>query len=214
MEEFLSKAYAARLRNELRSDRVLENLPPPLMRKSDTVYISVVDRDRNCVSFINSVYLSFGSQRVSPTYGITLHNRGLGFSLDPSHANAIGPGRRPLHTIMPGLATKNGRPWLSFGVVGGDYQPFGQVHVLTGIQNYGLDPQEALDQPRIFYLDGYTVVERGIPSDTVQGLKDLGHRVVEAPAPLGGGQIIEIDWDDGVLIGGSDHRMDGCALGY
>ncbi len=214
MQEFLSKDYAARLRAELRLDRVMDNLPPPLMRKSDTVYVSVVDCDRNCVSLINSVYLAFGSQRVSPAYGIVLHNRGVGFSLNPAHPNAIGPSKRPLHTIMPGLATREGRPWLNFGVVGGDYQPFGQVHVLTGIQDFGMDSQEALDQPRIFYKDGDSVVERGVPTDTVNELKNLGHRTKEALVPLGGGQVIEIDWRQGVLIGGSDPRMDGCALGY
>jgi gamma-glutamyltranspeptidase/glutathione hydrolase len=213
-KEILSKEYAARLRNEIRRDRVIDNLPQPLMRKSDTVYLTVVDRDRNCVSFINSVYWGFGSTRVSPTYGITLQNRGMGFSLDPTHPNAIGPGKRPLHTIMPGLALKEGRPFLSYGVMGGDYQPFGHTHVLTGIADFGFDPQEAIDQPRVFYSQGNTQVERGIPFKAIEGLRKLGHRIVEAPEPLGGGQMIKIDWVEGVLIGGSDARMDGCALGY
>lgn len=214
VNEILSKDYAARLRNEIRRDRVADHLPPPLMRKSDTVYLTVVDRDRNCVSFINSVYWGFGSTRVSPTYGITLQNRGMGFSLDPAHPNVIGPGKRPLHTIMPGLALKDGRPFLCYGVMGGDYQPFGHTHVLTGIVDFGLDPQEAIDQPRVFYSLRDTQVERGVPIDTVEGLRKLGHRLVEATEPLGGGQMIKIDWSEGVLIGGSDARMDGCALGY
>jgi gamma-glutamyltranspeptidase/glutathione hydrolase len=214
VDEILSKSYAARLRNEIRNDCMLDHLPPPLMRKSDTVYLTVVDRDRNCASFINSVYWGFGSTRVSPTYGITLQNRGMGFSLDPAHPNAIGPGKRPLHTIMPGFALKEGRPFLSYGVMGGDYQPFGHTHVLTGIVDFGLDPQEAIDQPRVFYSLGDTQVERSVPLDTVKGLKKLGHRVVEATEPHGGGQMIKIDWIEGVLIGGSDPRMDGCALGY
>jgi gamma-glutamyltranspeptidase/glutathione hydrolase len=214
LQEFLSKDYAARLRGEIQSDRMMDNLPPPLMRKSDTVYITVVDRDHNCVSFINSVYWSFGSTRVAPTYGIILQNRGMGFSLDPEHPNAIGPGKRPLHTIMPGLALKNGRPLLSYGVVGGDYQPYGHAHVLTGIVDFGLDPQETLDQPRVFYSQGETQVERGLPDAAVDGLRKRGHRICRPPEPLGGGQIIAIDWAEGVLIGGSDSRMDGSALGY
>jgi gamma-glutamyltranspeptidase/glutathione hydrolase len=213
-QEFLSKDYAAKLRNEIHSDRVMDHVLPSLMRKSDTVYITVVDRDRNCVSFINSVYWGFGSTRVAPTYGITLQNRGLGFSLDPAHPNTIGPAKRPLHTIMPGLALKNGRPFLSYGVMGGDYQPFGHTHVLTGIADFGLDPQEAIDQPRVFHSQGETQVERGVPAETVEGLRKLGHHVAPAPEPLGGGQMIQIDWSEGVLIGGSDSRMDGCALGY
>jgi len=213
-DEFLSKSYAEQLRNELRRDRVLTTLPPPLMRKSDTVYLTVVDRDRNCVSFINSVYYGFGSTRVSPKYGISLQNRGMGFSLDPAHPNAIGSGKRPLHTIMPGLALKDGRPFLCYGVMGGDYQPFGHTHVLTGVIDFGLDPQEAVDQPRVFHSQGDTVVEHGVPPDAVAELRKLGHRVVEAVEPLGGGQMIKIDWSEGVLIGGSDPRMDGCAVGY
>ena len=214
LQELLSKDYAAQLRRDISTDRLMDHLPPPLMRKSDTVYITVVDRDHNCVSFINSIYWNFGSTRVAPTYGITLQNRGVGFSLDPAHPNAIGPGKRPLHTIMPGLVLKGGRPFLSYGVVGGDYQPFGHTHVLTGIADFGLDPQETIDQPRVFYSQGETQVERGVPAAAVEGLKRLGHRVVPAPEPLGGGQMIEIDWAEGVLIGGSDSRMDGCALGY
>lgn len=214
LEEILSKDYAARLREEISPQRVATHLPPPLMRKSDTVYLTVVDRDRNCVSFINSVYSGFGSTRVTPTYGITLQNRGMGFSLDPNHPNAVGPGKRPLHTIMPGMALKNGRPWLVYGVMGGDYQPFGHTHVLTGVTDLGLDPQEAIDQPRIFHSMGKTVVEHSVPQKTIELLRKMGHSIVEATEPHGGGQMIMIDWDEGVLIGGSDGRMDGCALGY
>jgi gamma-glutamyltranspeptidase/glutathione hydrolase len=214
LEEILSKGYAARLRTSIRMDRMMDHLPPSVLRKSDTAYVTVVDRDRNCVSFINSIYGPFGSARCAPTYGILLHNRGTGFSLDPAHPNAIGPGKRPLNTIMPGLVVQSGRPLLSFGVVGADYQPFGQVHVLTGIADFGLDPQEAIDQPRVFYAEGETQVEPGVPAGTLRDLERLGHRVVEAREPLGGGQAIQIDWSEGVLVGGSDPRLDGIALGY
>ena len=212
--EFLSKDYAAKLSKEIKVDRVMRHLPPPLMRKSETVYITVVDKDRNCASFINSVYWGFGSTRVAPTYGITLQNRGIGFSLDPAHPNAISAGKRPLHTIMLGMALKAGRPFLSYGVMGGDYQPFGHTHVLTDIVDFGLDPQEALDQGRVFYSNDEVQAEHGVPAEAVEGLRKLGHKVVSAPEPLGGGQMIQIDWTEGVLIGGSDARMDSCALGY
>jgi gamma-glutamyltranspeptidase/glutathione hydrolase len=115
---------------------------------------------------------------------------------------------------MPGLVLKDGRPFLSYGVMGGDYQPFGHTHVLTGLIDFALDPQEALDQPRVFYSLGDTQVERGVPADVVEALRRFGHRVVPAPEPLGGGQMIKLEWSEGVLIGGSDPRMDGCALGY
>jgi gamma-glutamyltranspeptidase/glutathione hydrolase len=210
----LSKDYAAELRRAIRPDRTMTHLPPSVMRKSDTVYLTVVDRDRNCVSLINSVYWGFGSTRVAPSFGIVLQNRGMGFSPDPAHPNAIGPAKRPLHTIMPGLVLKDGRPFLSYGVMGGDYQPFGHTHVLTGLIDFALDPQEALDQPRVFYSLGDTQVERGVPADVVEALRRFGHRVVPAPEPLGGGQMIKLEWSEGVLIGGSDPRMDGCALGY
>jgi gamma-glutamyltranspeptidase / glutathione hydrolase len=214
VKELLSKKYAALLRQEIDRGRVMTHLPPPLMRKSDTVYLTVVDRDLNCVSFINSVYWGFGSTRVAPKYGITLQNRGIGFSLDPAHPNAIGPGKRPLHTIMPGLALQDGRPLLAYGVMGGDYQPFGHTHVLTGVVDFGLDPQEAIDQARIYYSNGDTQLERGVPREAARRLQDMGHRIVAAPEPLGGGHMIKIDWSEGVLIGGADFRMDGCALGY
>jgi gamma-glutamyltranspeptidase / glutathione hydrolase len=213
-QEILSKDYAARLRREIREDRAMDHLPSALLRKSDTVYVTVVDRDRNAVSLINSVYWGFGSTRVTPAFGIVLQNRGLGFSADPTHPNAIGPAKRPLHTIMPGLALEGGRPVLSYGVMGGDYQPFGHVHVLTGIVDFGLDPQEAIDQARVFHFQNETQAERGVPVAAVEGLQRRGHLVVPAPDPLGGGQMIRIDWSEGVLIGGSDSRMDGCALGY
>lgn len=213
-EDLLSKDYAARLRGSIRPDRMMDHLPPGLKRGSDTVYISVVDRDRNCVSFINSVYGPFGSARVAPNYGIVLHNRGMGFSADPAHPNAIGPGKRPLHTIMPGLALKDGRPAYVYGVVGADYQPFGSTHVLTGMVDFGLDPQAAIDQPRVYYCAGETRVEPGLSAATLDEMKRRGHRVVPTRDPLGGGQAIAIDWTEGVLVGGSDPRLDGMALGY
>jgi len=180
----------------------------------DTVYLTVVDRDRNAVSFINSIYYGFGSGRATERSGILLQNRGACFSLDPGHPNCIAPGKRSMHTIIPAMVTSEGRTVLSFGVMGGDYQPMGQVHALTNMVDFGMDTQAALDCPRVHHEEGLLGVETGVPEDVFLALSDRGHRVMRATSPLGGGQAIAIDWRRGVLLAGSDPRKDGCALGY
>ncbi|GAB2174954.1 gamma-glutamyltransferase [Dongia sp. agr-C8] len=212
--EILAKDYAAKLQQRINRDRAIAELPLPLLEASDTVYLCVVDRDRNAVSLINSTYHSFGSGVVAPKSGVILQNRGSSFRLDPKHPNAIAPGKRPMHTIMPGMAVKDGHALMPYGVMGGDYQPFGHVHLLTNILDFGMDPQAALDCGRVFYDAGNVEAERGIPAATVAGLKQRGHTVIEAPEPLGGGQAIQIDHANGTLTAGSDPRKDGCALGY
>jgi gamma-glutamyltranspeptidase/glutathione hydrolase len=192
----------------------LENLPEIEMAMSDTVYISVVDKDRNAVSFINSTFHSFGSGITSPKTGVVLQNRGSSFKLDPLHPNSLAPRKRPMHTIMPGMVTKAGQAVMPFGVMGGDYQPFGHTHLLTNLLDFGMDPQEALDSPRVFYEAGAVVAERGIPEEAISGLKKLGHKVVSAKEPFGGGQAVWIDWEKGTLSGASDPRKDGCAIGF
>ena len=212
--ELLDPAYAAKLRGRIDRDRAATDLPPPLLQQSDTVYLCVVDRDRNAVSLINSTYYSFGSGVVAPKSGVILQNRGSSFRLDPKHPNCIAPGKRPMHTIMPGMAMEVGRALMPFGVMGGDYQPFGHVHLLTNILDFGMDPQAALDCPRVFHDAGFAEVERGIPAGTVLGLQARGHATLVPSEPLGGGQAIRIDWQSGTLTAGSDPRKDGCALGY
>ncbi|WP_415018233.1 gamma-glutamyltransferase [Aestuariivirga sp.] len=212
--QLLSADYAARLRAEINPHKAMTHLPDVPLSKSDTVYISVVDKDRNAVSFINSTYHSFGSGITSPKTGVVLQNRGASFRLDPAHPNVIAPRKRPMHTIMPGMATRNGRAVMPFGVMGGDYQPFGNVHLLTNLLDYGMDPQEAIDLPRVFYEAGSAVVESGIPEGTVAKLKSFGHSIKPPVEPLGGGQAVWIDWERGTLTGASDPRKDGCALGY
>jgi gamma-glutamyltranspeptidase/glutathione hydrolase len=214
VHELLSKSYAAKLTGRIDRDRAATDLPPPLMQSSDTVYLSVVDRDRNAVSFINSTYYSFGSGLVAPKTGIVLQNRGSSFKLDAKHPNCVAPGKRPMHTIMPGMAMKDGRVLMPYGVMGGDYQPFGHVHFLTNVLDFGLDPQAALDQARVFYSQGRVQAERSLPSASIAGLQVRGHSVEISPEPLGGGQAVRIDWEKGTLTGGSDPRKDGCALGY
>jgi gamma-glutamyltranspeptidase/glutathione hydrolase len=210
----LAKNFAAEHVGKIRMDRMLDlpNVAPPM--NPSTIYITVVDKDRNVCSFINSIAHSFGSAIVSNKTGILLQNRAGGFRIQPGHPNCIGPRKRPLHTIIPGLATRNGRAQMSFGVMGGQYQPTGQTHVLTNILDYGCDLQEAIDMPRGLHYEGVYQLEDGVPSDVVRGLQKIGHKTTSIVGPLGGGQAIWIDWDEGTLTGGSDPRKDGCALGY
>lgn len=211
VSDLLSKDYAADLRRLIRRDMAMTDLPPPGVATGDTTYLTVVDRDLNAVSLINSIYHSFGGGIACPRTGVLFQNRGCFFRLDPAHPNAIGGRKRTLHTIMPGMATRGGRAWLAFGVMGGDYQPVGQAHVLTNMLDHGMDVQEAIDCPRAFL--GLRV-ERGLPSATIHGLMERGHAVAITAEALGGGQGVMIDDVNGVLVGGSDPRKDGAALGW
>ncbi|MDP3895414.1 MAG: gamma-glutamyltransferase family protein [Mesorhizobium sp.] len=187
----------------------------PDIPKSDTVYLSVVDRDRRAVSFINSLYDAFGSRVVTPTSGIALQNRGACFSLVEGHPNEIGPGKRPMHTIIPAMAMKDGKPFAAFGVMGGDYQPMGHAHVFSNVVDHGMDPQAAIDHARLFWgEDGVLEAEAGIGTDVRLGLAARGHQLRDAERPHGGGQMIVIDQANGFLVGGSDGRKDGLALGW
>ncbi len=210
----LAREFADEYIGRISMDRLLDlpNVAPPM--NPDTVYITVVDRDRNVCSFINSIAHSFGSAIVSNKTGVLLQNRAGGFRIQVGHPNCIGPGKRPLHTIIPALVTKDGRAQMSYGVMGGQYQPTGQAHVLTNILDFGCDVQEAIDMARGLHYEGVYQLEDGIPADVVEGLQKIGHKTTKLVAPLGGGQAVWIDWDKGTLTGGSDPRKDGCALGY
>src|SRR5580692_10441799 len=210
----LAKQFADEWAGKIRMDRTLDlpNVAPPM--NPSTIYITVVDAERNVCSFINSIAHAFGSAIVSNNTGVLLQNRAGGFRIQPGHPNCIAPGKRPLHTIIPSLVTKGGRAQMPFGVMGGQYQPVGQVHVLTNMLDYGCDVQEAIDMPRGLHYENVYQLEDGVPAAIVEGLKKLGHRTAGVTSPLGGGQAIWIDWDKGTLTGGSDPRKDGCALGY
>ncbi|WP_119303977.1 gamma-glutamyltransferase [Dongia deserti] len=212
--DLLLARHADQLRAVIDPACAMTDLPQMVLPTGDTVYISIVDRDRNAVSFINSTFHSFGSGIVSPKTGVVLQNRGSSFKLDPRHPNCIAPRKRPMHTIMPGMVTRDGHAIMPFGVMGGGYQPFGHVHLLTNMLDFGMDPQAALDAPRVFYDANILEAERAVPSAAVEGLRKRGHRVEIAPEPHGGGQAIWIDWHKGTLTGASDPRKDGCALGY
>jgi gamma-glutamyltranspeptidase/glutathione hydrolase len=180
----------------------------------DTVYISIVDKDRNACSFINSVFHSWGCGLVAGSTGINLNNRGSGFVLEEGHFNQLEPGKRPMNTIIPAMVYRDGKPVLCFGVMGGQYQAMGQTYVLSNWIDYGMDIQQALDAARFMLYDGVLDVETGVPAATRDGLALKGHQVTDDNGPHGGGQAIVIDWEQAVLQGGSDPRKDGCAMGY
>jgi len=214
IEELLSDAHIEKLATLFDPGKRNPNIALPDPTGSDTVYLSIVDRDGMAVSFINSLFGSFGTGIMMPNSGILLQNRGCGFNLRQGHSNAIGPSKRPLHTIIPAMVKKGNKITHSYGVMGGPYQAMGHGHVLSNMLDYGMNPQQALDAPRIFWdKDGALELERGIGTDVQAGLEALGHKCV--PNALhGGGQVIEIDHQRGVLIAGSDPRKDGHAAGY
>lgn len=209
LDKAFAKKLAAKIDPARRSD--LPEAPTP---GNDTVYLTVVDKDRMAVSFINSLYSAWGTGIVTEKTGIALTNRGACFVVDPSHPNTIGPNKRPMHTIIPGMAMRNGKCAYSFGVMGAHYQPMGHAQVVNNIVDYGMDVQQAVDAPRVFFEGEDVLVERGMPRAVSEGLAARGHKVSVTPAPWGGAQIVQIDWDRGVLIAGSEPRKDGCALGY
>ncbi len=180
----------------------------------DTVYITVVDRDRMAVSLIYSIFWPFGAGLASDKFGILFQNRGAGFSLEPGHPNEAAGGKRPLHTIIPGMLRRDRRLVAPFGVMGGAYQPAGHARFVTNCVTYGMDPQAAIDAARSFPEFGELKLERGYGAGVRAELAAMGHKVTVPPRPLGGAQAIWIDAAAGVLIGASDPRKDGCALGY
>jgi gamma-glutamyltranspeptidase/glutathione hydrolase len=212
----LSAEYAGRIRAAIDPARAQE--PAPLIdlpRHPSTVYIAVVDRDGNACSFINTLFENFGTGLVTPQ-GVTLHSRGEAFSLDPRSPNRIEGGKRPLHTIIPGMVSKGDKVVMPFGVMGGQYQAFGHMQFLTRFFDFGFDIQEAMDAPRFMPdpFEGHVDVEWTVPEAVRAELSRRGHRITRPAKPLGGSQAIWIDRDEGVLTGGSDPRKDGCAIGY
>ncbi|HEX8416194.1 MAG TPA: gamma-glutamyltransferase family protein [Methylobacterium sp.] len=214
VEHLLSEAWGASARGAIDMARAQAPTIWPALAHEDTIYLCVVDRDGNAISFINSLFQGFGSAITAPESGVLLHNRGLSFRVDPGHPNTIAPGKRPMHTIIPGMLMRDGRAVAPFGVMGGHYQAMGHVELLTGLLDRGLDVQEALDAPRSFAFDGAIELEGGFPADLDAGLAARGHRTTRVPIPLGGGQIVWIDHARGTLVAGSDPRKDGSASGY
>lgn len=241
LETLISKPYAAERRKLFDPGRALREISPgdpfravhddnlrdadAKLREGDTVYLTVADRNRNMISLIQSNYRGFGSGLCPESLGFCLQNRGAQFALDPAHANVFAPGKRPFHTIIPAFVTRNDRPFLSFGVMGGDMQPQGHVQILCNILDFGMNLQEAGDAPRWYHTgssdaDGRSIdhggrvaLENGLQS-AAEALRALGHRMTEAPGAFGGYQAIGYDADRDIYIGASESRKDGCAGGY
>lgn len=213
LTELLSKKYAADLRSHIDASHAVDrdNRAPG---GEDTVYLTVVDRDRNVVSLIQSIFSEFGSGLVAGDTGIILHNRGAGFSFDEKNPNRLEGGKRPFHTLIPAMVFRDGRPWLSFGVMGGDMQAQGHVQVLLNIIDFGMDVQQAGEQPRIRHMEKGLAMESAIGIDVRRQLEQMGHVLTDAPGSFGGYQAIMIDPKSGALAGGSDPRKDGCAMGW
>lgn len=214
LDHMLSADTAAKLANMIDpASAIPPSLPGAEAVHKDTVYITVVDKDRMCVSMIYSIFHSFGSGLASDKFGILFQNRGGGFTVEEGHPNEAMGGRRPMHTIIPGMVKRNGKIVMPFGVMGGAYQPCGHARFLTNMEDFGMDAQSAIDAPRAFADYDTLTVETGYSESVAQALADKGHTVVRAETPIGGAQAIKLR-DDGLLEGASDPRKDGIALGY
>jgi gamma-glutamyltranspeptidase / glutathione hydrolase len=218
VKKLLSADYLSGLRTLIDDTKALRAMPSAgetlLPPHRDTIYLCVVDQDGNACSFINSLFEGFGSAILAERSGVMLQNRGFGFRVERGHPNCIAPRKRPMHTIIPGMVMQDGQAVMPYGVMGGHFQPMGHSLFLTNMLEYGLDIQEALDLPRLFPLRGKVQLEHGISRDIGERLTQLGHDVETVERPHGGGQAIWIDRARGCLVGGSDPRKDGLALGY
>jgi gamma-glutamyltranspeptidase/glutathione hydrolase len=228
VERLVSKAYADVRRGLIDRMRAAREIAPgdAALREGDTVYLTTADDERNMVSLIQSNYRGFGSGLCPDGLGFCLQDRGALFSLEEGHPNELAPGKRPFHTIIPGFVTKDGRPVLSFGVMGGDMQPQGHVQVLLNLLVFGMNLQEAGDAPRFYHTgsseptgekmaDGGTVaLESGIPMETQRELTRRGHRLRFLSGPFGGYQAIRYDAERDLYVGASESRKDGHAAGY
>ncbi len=229
VEALLSEQYAERQRGRIDRDRAAIDVPAgdPILQQGDTAYMTVVDEKRNAVSFIQSIFRGFGSGIVPKRTGFPIQNRGQLFSLDPAHRNALVPHKRPFHTIIPAMVTQGGKPWLTFGLMGGAMQPQGHAQVLCNMIDFGMDVQEAGDAPRFQHFGsaeptgapmeadgGRVTVEDGISEATFQALAGKGHRLTRSAHGYGGYQAIRIDPETNMLHGASEPRKDGAAIGY
>jgi gamma-glutamyltranspeptidase / glutathione hydrolase len=226
LTRMLSKDYAAERRKQIVPGKAAESYQPLSIAGrttpseprpeayGDTIYLTAADREGNVISLIQSIYEYFGAGIVAGDTGIVLHNRGSQFSLDASHPNALAPGKRPFHTLVPAMVLKDGRPWFSFGVMGGDMQPQGHVQVLVNLIDFGMNVQEAGEAARFRHVGNGLALESAIGAEARAGLEQRGHRLVDRTGAWGGYQGILIDHASGVLLAGSDPRKDGLAIGW
>ncbi|TVR72406.1 MAG: gamma-glutamyltransferase [Marinilabiliales bacterium] len=226
VERLISKEYADERRSLINPDRAARRYDPGMMEVPSTIYLTTADRHGNMVSLIQSNYRGMGSGMTPPQLGFVLQNRGEGFTLKEGYFNTYEPGKRPFHTIIPGFITKDGRPWISFGVMGGAMQPQGHAQIVVNMIDFGMNLQEAGDAPRIQHSGsseptgqrmtdgGVVMLESGFPWETIRGLIERGHRLQWAVGPFGGYQAIMWDPVNEVYYGASESRKDGQAAGY
>ena len=225
-KQLISQKYADERRKLIDPKRASKNYPAGSISKGDTIYLTTADAEGNMVSLIQSNYYGFGSGLTPPQLGFALQNRGALFTFEKGHFNIYEPGKRPFHTIIPAFVTKNGQPWLSFGVMGGDMQPQGHVQILMNLIDFGMNLQEAGDAPRIRHFGsssprgdhmtdgGEVLIENGFPSKSVAALKKMGHKLRVQGGSHGGYQAIMWDAKNKVYFGASESRKDGQAAGY
>ena len=228
LKGLLSKQYAAERRGLIDMNRAARRVDAgnPALLEGDTIYLTTADKDGNMVSLIQSNYRGMGSGVVTPGLGFVFQDRGELFSLEEGHANVYAPGKRPFHTIIPAFVMKDGKPWLSFGVMGGAMQPQGHVQILVNMIDFGMNLQEAGDAARwqhfgsseptggLMTTGGYIELESGVPWETVRALDWKGHSVRRGLGGFGGYQAILFDSKNGVYYGASESRKDGQASGY
>jgi gamma-glutamyltranspeptidase/glutathione hydrolase len=230
LDRLLSKAYAAERRALIDPEKAARNVDPgpAILNQGDTIYLTTADRNGMMVSLIQSNFRGMGSGMAPPGLGFIFQDRGEQFVLKEGHPNSFAPGKRPFHTIIPAFITKDGKPWISFGLMGGAMQPQGHVQIVINLVDFGMNLQEAGDAPRIHH-DGSTEpagqnqamtdggelnLESGFPYATIRSLMRKGHRVIFADGPFGGYQAIMKDPETGVYYGASEARKDGQASGY
>ncbi len=228
IRELLTKEYAALRRKLIDRERAALGVAPgdPSLSEGDTICLSTADAEGNLVSLIQSNFRGMGSGIAPEGLGFVLQDRGELFDLEPGRPNSYAPEKRPFHTIIPGFVTKDGKPWMSFGVMGGDFQPQGHVQVLVNLIDFHMDLQEAGDAPRIAHTGPYEAIgehledggvvslESGFDAQVIEELVRRGHRVESKRGVYGGYQAIRVDPETGVLTGASESRKDGCAAGY
>jgi gamma-glutamyltranspeptidase/glutathione hydrolase len=216
LQRLISKEYAAARRREINMQKAAAQYSPDFagVDLGDTIYLTAADGHGNVISFIQSLFNSFGAGFVAGETGITLHNRGSGFTLQSGHPNEIGPHKRPLHTLVPAMLAKNGRPLMAFGVMGGDNQAQAHAQIVANVVDFGMHVQEAGDAARVRHLGQELAAESGIGDEVKRALMAKGHAVVDGRGMMGGYQAIWIDAESQVLLGGSDLRKDGLAIGW
>jgi gamma-glutamyltranspeptidase/glutathione hydrolase len=226
VNKLISKQYAVERRKLLNMTKAADRYISDDLEEGDTIYLTVADKDGNMISLIQSLYWGFGSGLVPPKLGFPLQNRGQLFSFEEGHFNQYSPGKRPFHTIIPAFVTKDNRPFLSFGVMGGAMQPQGHVQVLINIIDFGMNLQEAGDAPRIRHFGssqptgsimmsgGYVTFESGFSNEVIRDLLKMGHNMRKTVGGFGGYQAIMLDANNKVYYGASESRKDGQAAGY